>query len=110
MGKNSPYREAENGLVLRLRLTPTSSLDKIDGVVLLPNGNWVLKAKVRAQPEKGKANKAALRLIAKSAGLAPSKICLISGTKDRNKELHIADENEQINTVKSWLSTLEVID
>lgn len=91
---------------MRLRLTPNSSRDIIDGVVQLPNGNWALKVHVRAVPEKGKANKAAVRLVAKAMGLAPSRISLATGAKDRNKELLIEDVGDQIGHAKEWLSTI----
>ena len=107
--KSSPYRKTEKGLVLRLRLTPNSSRDGVDGIVHLPAGNCSLKVRVRAVAEKGKANKAAIRLIAKSTGLATSKLSLASGEKDRNKELLIAGEDDQITAVKNWLETLKDI-
>ncbi len=106
--KNPPYRHSKKGLVLRLRLTPNSSRDQIDGLVTLASGERSLKVRVRAVPEKGKANKAAIRLIAKSIGLAPSKLSLASGGKDRNKEILIIDEGDQIKT-QNWIETLEEI-
>ncbi len=108
-GQNQPYRHGKRGLFLRLRLTPNSSRDQVEGVVRLADENCALKVYVRAVPEKGKANKSAIKLIAKSMGLAPSKLLLASGSKDRNKEILIADENDQIRTVKRWLDTLEEI-
>jgi len=104
-----PYRCGKKGLVLRLRLTPNSSRDQVDGLIKLADGICVLKVRVRAVAEKGKANKSVVKLIAKSMGLAPSKLLLASGSKDRNKEILIADEGEQIRTVKRWLDTLEEI-
>ncbi|HFC04270.1 MAG TPA: DUF167 domain-containing protein [Rhizobiales bacterium] len=94
---------------MRIRLTPNSSRDQIDGLVKMANGDCALKVRVRAVPEKGRANKSAIKLIAKSAGLAPSKFLLASGGKDRNKELLVTDEDDQIITVKRWLDTLEEI-
>lgn len=109
MAKIPPFRDGKKGLVLRLRLTPNSSRDSVDGLVTLPNEMCVLKVRVRAVPEHGKANKAVIKLIAKSIGLAPSKFSLASGSKDRNKELLIADEGCQTTKVKQWIDTLEEI-
>jgi len=103
----SLYRERKSGLIFRVRLTPNSAFNKIDGIVTLADGACVIKVRVRAIPEKGKANQAAIKLIAKSMGLAPSKLSLASRSKDRNKELLIADEGEQIMIFKKWLNTLE---
>ncbi len=108
-GQNHPYRYGKKGFVLRLRLTPNSSRDQVEGLIKLADGNCVLKVRVRAVPEKGKANKSVVKLIAKSLGLAPSKLLLASGSKDRNKEILIADESDQIRIVKTWLDTLEDI-
>jgi len=104
-----PCRSGKKGLVLRLRVTPNSSRDQVEGLIKLANGNCAVKVRVRAVREKGKANKSAIRLIAKSIGMAPSKLSLASGGKDRNKELLIADESEHITSVKRWIETLEEI-
>jgi len=107
--QNYPYRYGKKGLILRLRLTPNSSRDQVDGLIKLADGTCALKVRVRAIAEKGKANKSAIKLIAKSMGMASSKLLLASGNKDRNKEILITDEGEQIRTVKRWLDTLEEI-
>ena len=107
--ENLPYRLVQKGLILRLRLTPNGSRDQIEGLLNRGYDNRVVKVRVRAVPEKGKANKAVIKLIAKSIGLAQSKISLASGHKDRNKELLIAEEGEQLMAVKKWLDTLEEI-
>ena len=107
--KKSPCRRGKKGFFIRIRLTPNSSRDQIAGLVRLASGECALKVRVRAVAEKGKANKAAIKLIAKSAGLAPSKFLLASGGKDRNKELLISDEDDHIITVKKWLDRLEEI-
>ena len=95
------------GLLLRVRLMPNASRDQIDAIVMLPNDVCVVKARVRAIPEKGKANKAVLKLFAKAIGLAPSKLSLASGAKDRNKEILIEDLGEQVSMVRDWLGTIE---
>lgn len=107
--QNHPYRYGKKGLIFRLRLTPNSSRDQVYGLSRLADGNCVLKVRVRAVPEKGKANKSAVKIIAKSMGVAPSKLLLASGSKDRNKEILIADEGDQIKTVIRWLDSLEEI-
>jgi uncharacterized protein YggU (UPF0235/DUF167 family) len=49
----------------------------------------VLKARVRAAPSDGDANDALVRLIAKSLGVAPRAVDLISGHASRVKRLKI---------------------
>jgi len=104
-----PCRNSKKGLVLRLRVTPNSSKDQVEGVIKLASGNSAVKVRVRAVREKGKANKSVIKLIAKSIGLAPSKFSLASGGKDRNKEVLIADEDGHRECVKRWIDTLEEV-
>lgn len=107
--QNRVCRDSKNGLVIRLRLTPNSFRDQVDGMGMLADGRWVLKVRVRAVADKGKANKAVLKLLAKSIGIAPSKLSLASGGKDRNKEVLIADQGEYMSMAKAWLDTVEEI-
>jgi uncharacterized protein YggU (UPF0235/DUF167 family) len=60
-------------------------MDRIDGIERLADGAPVLKARVRAVPEKGKANEAAAKLLAKAAGLPASRAKLLSGDTARRK-------------------------
>ena len=83
------WAAAKGGLVLAVRLTPRSSRDAIDGVETLADGRVVLKARVRAVPEDGKANAALLRLVAEALGLPASRVSLASGGTSRLKTLRI---------------------
>ena len=47
------------------------------------------KVWVQAAPEKGKANREMIKLLAEHLGLAPSQIRLVRGEKSRNKSLVI---------------------
>lgn len=84
-----PYRVDASRLRLAVRVTPKSSSDRIDGLYRASNGAVSLKLRVRAQPEKGKANKAAIAVVAKALGIARSCVSLSAGAKDRNKTLAI---------------------
>jgi uncharacterized protein len=83
-------------LILNVRLTPKSSRDLIEGTGLLADGRAVLKARVRAVPEAGKANAAMVRLIAGALDVAPAKIIVESGATGRVKSLRIAGEAETL--------------
>lgn len=63
-----------------VRLRPRGQRDEILG---LEEG--VLLARVSAPPVDGKANKALCRLIAKRAGVAPSRVHVVRGEKSREK-------------------------
>ena len=69
-----PFSVGSDGLLLHVRLTPKGGRDAIDGVENLANGQSVLKIRVRAVPEDGKANKALMKLLAESLGIPPSQI------------------------------------
>jgi len=71
-------------LTLKLKVVPSSSKDSIEG--------WLddrLKIKVMAPPEKGKANKAVLKLLQKSLSLDKASITLDSGSASSHKTIVI---------------------
>jgi hypothetical protein len=51
------------------------------------DGEWVLR--LNARPVDGKANKAAVEFIAKTFGIARSRVLLVSGEKGRHKIFEI---------------------
>ena len=77
---------------IRIRLQPKASADRIDAVERMPDGQWLIRAKVTAVPEKGKANGALIALLAKQWRIRKSGITIVSGETDRNKIIEIADD------------------
>ena len=75
-----------------MRLTPKGGRDAIEGIETLSDGKSVLKARVRAVPEDGKANDALVKLIAKTFGVSFSHVSLNSGATSRIKTLTIAGD------------------
>lgn len=61
-----------------------------------------LKIKVKAPPEKGKANKAVIKLLEKTLKLPAGRIELESGLSSTNKVIHIPAEIE--STVQASLA------
>lgn len=84
-GPSSPFAAVAGGVRVRVRLTPKGGADRIDGVGHDAAGREYLRARVAAPPEAGKANAALLRLIARAAGVAPSRVSVAQGAKDRTK-------------------------
>ena len=72
-----------------VRVTPNASQDEISGIVQSGEAEFRLAIKVRAVPDKGKANKAVIALLAHQLGIAKSDISLIHGTTSRLKTLRI---------------------
>ncbi len=90
------YRTAPKGLLLSLRVKPKASSDHLEGIEKDENGDWRLVVRVRALPDKGKANKAVCGLIAKAVGLAKSKVEIARGSKSRHKTLLLAGDSKEL--------------
>lgn len=88
-----PWHVSANGVRLAVLLNPNSAREEILGVVALADGKIFLKIKVRAVPEKGKANKAAIGFIAKQLGVAKSTFTQLSGATSRQKMFEISGES-----------------
>ena len=93
---NEPWQASSDHLRLSIRLTPNGGRDAIDGVETGSDGECHLKARVSAVPEKGKANKALIALLAKSLGIPKSSISLVSGDTARKKILRIDGDPEDL--------------
>ena len=50
------------------------------------------KVYLMARPEKGRANKALIKILAKDFGVAKSKVVILRGEKAREKEIFIEDK------------------
>jgi len=72
------------GIAIAVRLTPKAARDAVEGVDEF-GGDPVLKARVRAVPENGKANGALEALIAEWLDVPRSSVSVIQGAKARIK-------------------------
>lgn len=86
------------GVILNLRVRPGSRKNAIQG-----EHAGMLKVAVTAAPERGKANAAVIELLAKTLGIARSKIEIVHGHTSSDKRVQISglDANE----VESRLAT-----
>jgi uncharacterized protein YggU (UPF0235/DUF167 family) len=66
---------------ITVRLTPRAGRDAIDGF----DGAGVLRVRVAAPPVDDAANDALLRLLAKTLGIAPSRLTIVRGGTGRTK-------------------------
>jgi uncharacterized protein YggU (UPF0235/DUF167 family) len=87
-----PYEADAEGLKLRVRLTPRGGRDAIEGAELLSDGRAVLKARVRAAPENGRANAALEALVAGALGVPKSAVSVVAGGTGRTKTLKVGGE------------------
>lgn len=101
------FRIVEEGVLLHLLVSPKSSRDELMGLEVFGTdgkSHTVLRVRVRAIPDKGAANKAVIKLIAKWLGMAKSHISLHSGSKARHKVLLIEGEGaELLNTLETLM-------
>jgi uncharacterized protein YggU (UPF0235/DUF167 family) len=94
-GAGSPFRLAGGSVILAVRLTPKAGADKVESVVRF-DGEPVLKARVRAVPEAGRANDALERLIADWLGVPPSSVTVAQGGKSRLKRVAVAGDADRL--------------
>ena len=90
------YRLTPTGATLRVRVTPNAGADRIEGAEIRDDGEAVLRVRVAAVPDKGKANAAVVALIAKALGLPKSAISVVAGETSRIKSLAIAGTPELV--------------
>lgn len=88
----TPYGVTEAGLVLALRVTPNAGCDRIEGVERRADGSAVLRLRVKAVPDKGKANAAVIALLGKALGVPKRAVSLVSGETARLKTVQIAGD------------------
>ena len=81
-----------HGVLLAVRATPKGGRDEIDGLTQFSDGTTALKARIAAAPEDGKANASLTRLIARAAGIGPSRVQLVRGMNGRRKMFRLSGE------------------
>jgi len=91
-----PLRDTKKGVVIKVRVQPKAKRDEILGV----EGGSV-RLRVKAPPEKGKANQACINLLAKILSITKKEIKLISGAKAREKMFFI--QNMELDDLKEKL-------
>jgi uncharacterized protein (TIGR00251 family) len=73
-----------DGARLRLRVSAGASRSRVLG-----SHGGALKLSVKAPPERGKANREVLALVAEAFGLAPSDVALVSGETSPDKVVRL---------------------
>jgi uncharacterized protein (TIGR00251 family) len=90
-----PWTAAEAGIRVRVRLSPKSARDGVDGVEVTAEGP-ALVVRVRAAPEKGEANRALVKTFAAWLDVPKSTIGVTRGHKSRSKMLLVAGDPGQL--------------
>ncbi|MCW8916416.1 MAG: DUF167 family protein [Magnetovibrio sp.] len=103
MSNPSFVKRTDQGLCVRVRLTPSGRQNGIDGVMKDMDGETVLKATATTAPENGKANKALIKLLAKEWKLAKSSVDVVQGQTSRNKVLMVLGNAADLHqTIGAW--------
>lgn len=101
---DAPFVPVGDGLRVALKVTPSAGHDRIGEVAAEADGCMWLKVAVTAPPEGGKANKAAIALLAKAWRVPRSAITVVAGATARRKTLHVAGDAEVLaRDLRAWL-------
>jgi len=92
----SAFTLLPDGVRIHLRVTPNAGLDRIDGFETRDDGATVLRVRVSAVPDKGKANAAVIAVLAKALGVPKSTITLLTGDTARLKTLHVSGDPDDL--------------
>ena len=95
MTRMSCHQRNSDGLLVLFKLTPNARMDEILGTMETRDG-LVIKAKVRAIPDKGKANKALIALVSKWLGIPKAQIEQKAGSKSRLKTLAVRGDVDEL--------------
>ncbi|MBT3532959.1 MAG: DUF167 domain-containing protein [Rhodospirillaceae bacterium] len=98
-----PFIGNDDGVLISVRLRPGASANRIDGIQAMADGGRRLCLRVTAVPEKGKANQAMIKLLAKAWRIAAGRLSVVSGAKDRNKKLLLqGDGGADLVRLRQW--------
>jgi uncharacterized protein len=84
-------KETEQGVEIRVKVVPGSSKNQMAGSL-----DGMLKVKIAAPPEKGKANKALIAFMAKTLSVKKKDVEILSGKINPVKILMISGVNSEI--------------
>ncbi len=89
---------------MRIRLTPKAARSRIEGVGAGADGGAVLKVAVTAPPERGKANAAMVKLLAKAWRLPKTSMAITAGATARRKTLLVTgDAKALVARLNQWM-------
>ncbi len=80
----------DGGIVVCVKVQPNASKERVVG-----EHAGQIKIAVTVAPEKGKANKAVIKVLSKWLGVKPSDIQIMSGETSRDKKVFIENINKE---------------
>lgn len=89
-----------------LKVTPKAAANRVTGLAADAEGGQVLKVSVTAPADKGKANAAVVKLLAKEWGIAKSDLEILQGAASRTKTLLIRGDGAALmRRLTGWCQT-----
>ncbi len=88
-------QELDNGVVFTARIIPGSSKTALCGLF-----DGMLKIKVAAPPQKGKANQCLVEFLARQLSVKKNAVRIVSGQTARIKRLHILGVSAETLSIK----------
>ena len=90
------FDKTDQGIILRVRLSPNSSCCKVLGIFTSPDNLEFIKISVISVPEKGKANKELINWLSKTLDIAKSNFTIITGELDKYKKILLTAEQSSV--------------
>jgi len=107
----SPFSAVPDGVRVRVRVTPKAARNRVDGFHANVDGGLVLKVSVTVPPEKGKANAALIKLLAREWRLPRSSLSVSHGASERRKAVDIEGDAPQLMAkLASWAAERGLMD
>ena len=98
-----PFKVTKDGVAITIRLRPGASANRIDGIRAMADGGQRLYLQVTAVAEKGEANQAMIKLLAKACRVPRGKLVVVAGAKGRNKTVLLrGGERADLEMLKNW--------
>ena len=88
--KSFDIRQTDEGVIFTVKVVPGSSKTAIAGTL-----GTMLKVKIAAAPEKGKANQCLIDFLAKKLGVKKRAVTIISGLTNPVKQLQVTGVNTE---------------
>lgn len=106
---DAPYRSGRDALLIDVRLTPRGGRDAIEGALALADGRQVVKARVRAAPEDGRANAALEALMAEAFAVPRSQVSVVQGATARLKTVAVKGDPQRLSQAAARLFGLALL-
>lgn len=104
---DSPFARRAEGLTVAVRVQPRARKVGILGLVERADGGRALKLGVTEPPEQGRANAAAIALLAKAWRLPKGDFAVVAGATSHDKTLLLLGSAESLlPRLKTWLDAL----